>query len=43
MYSRSQQVLDLMASGATQADACRKFGINIQTFLYWIRKDKGTF
>ena len=25
-----------MASGPTQADACRKVGKNIQTFLYWI-------
>jgi len=38
--SEASQVLDLMDSEKTQADACRIVGKNIQIFLYLICKTK---
>lgn len=36
--SQTGQVLTLMASGHTQIGACRKIGIDVQAFRYWLRK-----
>lgn len=38
--SQAGQVLVLMASGSTQVGACRKVGIDVQTFRYWLRKSE---
>lgn len=40
-YAQCNQVLALMASGRTQAEACEQAGISVRQFKYWIAKEGG--